>query len=295
MQSGNQEISEGVVEVLKTFRTHLSNLPIDVIIDSPGGEMRASFLATLVFQSCCDYVAVVPRFAKSGATLFSLGSSEIIFGRWAELGPLDPQIESFQIERRYFRQSESALEGFHASRYAQEEVLRHLDSYVDFFIKIGLSSKSTMQEAVRLAEATIGKVYSNVSPFELGSAGRMLDVMQKYCLRIMQKSYKAKSEAQRAKIAKSLVWDYPTHDYYIDFNEATQIGLLASEAPDNIQMLLDELAAHYGKTPCLGVALPIAVPPVVAPNAAVVTTGGSVAQQATQVPATTTGDGNGKK
>jgi hypothetical protein len=123
----------------------------------------------------------------------------------------------------------------------------------------------------------------------------MLDVMQKYCLRIMQKSYKAKSEAQRAKIAKSLVWDYPTHDYYIDFNEATQIGLLASEAPDNIQMLLDELAAHYGKTPCLGVALPIAVPPVVAPNAAVVTTGGSVAQQATQVPATTTGDGNGKK
>lgn len=261
LHAGDQEINGFTVEILKKYVTSIKNWPIDVIIHSPGGEMQAAFKSTLIFQSICEYTAVIPKYAKSGATLFSLGGSEIIFGKWAELGPLDPQVPTFVTERKYWRGSaESALESFHATRYAQREVIQQFNAFIDFLISVGLSGKSSVQDAIKLTEATIGKVYSNVSSFDLGSSGRLLDVMEQYCLRVLQKSYSSLSLPQRKNITKQFVWEYPIHDYYIDCEEAGKMKLRVSEAPNNIQVLLDELNPDYGNCGCLGIALPIPAP-----------------------------------
>jgi len=251
----SRNIDGTTVEVLKKFGHALSDLKIDVIIDSPGGDMDASFKSTLIFQSLCNYVAVVPRLAKSGATLFTLGASEIIMGKWAELGPLDPQIESIQTERHYFREQESALESFHAARFAQREVLEHLDTFYFYLFRAGLSAKYSVFEAIKLIEATIGRIYPNVNPFELGSSGRILEVMKKYCIRIMKNSYASTTELVRERVAHHLVWDYPSHDFYIDLDEAKSIGLKVTEAELSIQKLLNELEPFYGKIFAIGLVL----------------------------------------
>src|SRR5829696_2620772 len=66
---------------------------IALIIDSLGGDAKSAYqLATLFRRYCGGFVAVVPRYAKSAASLLTIGADEIILGRCAELGPLDTQI-----------------------------------------------------------------------------------------------------------------------------------------------------------------------------------------------------------
>ena len=218
--------------------------------------MEESFRAPYLFQTFCPkYAAVVPRLAKSGATLFSLGASEILMGRWAELGPLDPQVSQSNDERRYFSSPESALESFHALKFAQKEVTEYLDAFFYFLTKRGVSGRHAVREAKELIEATIGRIYTNVSPFELGSSGRILEVMEKYCLKVMQANYK-KDDIPR--IAHQLVWGYPDHRYFIDRMEARSLGLHVKDASDEEQALLDELGhiTSNFESRCLGTLLP---------------------------------------
>ena len=139
------EISSKTTRILELYKSVIPELGgVDVIIQSPGGDLKASFRAPYVFQSFCDdFVAVIPRFAKSGATLFSLGAPQIMMGRWAELGPLDPQVaSSSSAERHYFNEAESALESFHALKYVQKEVTEYLDIFVAFLIGRGISPRT---------------------------------------------------------------------------------------------------------------------------------------------------------
>ena len=64
-----------------------------MIINSPGGSIEPAYL----ISKCCKEYAekfevVIPRKAKSAATLISLGADEIHMGIMSELGPIDPQM-----------------------------------------------------------------------------------------------------------------------------------------------------------------------------------------------------------
>lgn len=73
----------------------LSDIPkekVAIVVDSPGGFANTSYQLARLFQKRCgSYISVVPRFAKSAATLFALGAEEIVVGDYGELGPLDAQ------------------------------------------------------------------------------------------------------------------------------------------------------------------------------------------------------------
>ena len=177
-------------------------------------------------------------------------------GQWAELGPLDPQISRSNIDRRYFSSPESALESFHALRFAQKEVTEYLDIFVDFLTKRGIAPRHAVQEAKELIEATIGHIYTNVTPFELGSSGRALEVMERYCSKILGKSY---DEEKIKAITQKLVWEYPDHEFFIDAEEARQIGLNVKIANQKEQALLDEFSKMLARTNdnlCLGTLIP---------------------------------------
>ena len=65
-----------------------------MIIHSSGGSVEPAYL----ISKCCKeyakkFVIVIPRKAKSAATLISLGADEIHMGIMSELGPIDPQID----------------------------------------------------------------------------------------------------------------------------------------------------------------------------------------------------------
>ncbi len=65
---------------------------IMILLDSGGGIARAAYKIAKIFKEQCDSFGVlVPRWAKSAATLLSLGADKLLLGKFAELGPLDAQ------------------------------------------------------------------------------------------------------------------------------------------------------------------------------------------------------------
>lgn len=64
---------------------------------SDGGKIEPAYLISKACKRLSNekFVVLIPRRAKSAATLISLGANEIHMGLLSELGPIDPQINGF--------------------------------------------------------------------------------------------------------------------------------------------------------------------------------------------------------
>ena len=101
-----------------------------VLIDSPGGYADCAYrLVKAIRDHAVTVQALVPRRAKSAATLVCLGADQILMGPTGELGPLDPQIEdpAGGIQRR------SALEMFQGLEQLRDYSIITLDAFITFF------------------------------------------------------------------------------------------------------------------------------------------------------------------
>ncbi len=80
--------------IYSTVTSFPAKKPILLILYSNGGAMESAYLIGKLIQEHTDrFVAVVPRQAKSAATLLCCAAHEIHMGSLSELGPIDPQID----------------------------------------------------------------------------------------------------------------------------------------------------------------------------------------------------------
>lgn len=86
----SDEDLETIYEVLEeSFKEPTKKL--EVILTSTGGRASVAYgLVKLLRKYCSELNVIIPRKAKSGATLFSLGCDKIFMSEIAELGPIDP-------------------------------------------------------------------------------------------------------------------------------------------------------------------------------------------------------------
>lgn len=90
-----------------------SNKNLDLIINSPGGRPLA---AERIINVCRTYSTgfrvVVPKLAKSAATMIAFGADSILLGESSELGPVDPQIPYVdQTGKTVIRSAYSIIKG----------------------------------------------------------------------------------------------------------------------------------------------------------------------------------------
>jgi ClpP class serine protease len=79
--------------IIRAIRTTPPNVPIMMILHTPGGlVLAASQIARALKAHPAKKVVVVPHYAMSGGTLIALAADEIIMDPNAVLGPLDPQL-----------------------------------------------------------------------------------------------------------------------------------------------------------------------------------------------------------
>lgn len=80
-------------EVLRAVKLTDDEIPIDLILHTPGGLVLA---AEQIAHALCRHPArvtvFVPHYAMSGGTLISLAANEIVMDENAVLGPVDPQL-----------------------------------------------------------------------------------------------------------------------------------------------------------------------------------------------------------
>lgn len=83
-------------QVLRAIRLTPPNMPIDILLHTPGGLVLAAEQIARGIQKHPGKVTVlVPHYAMSGGTLLALAADEIVMDPNAVLGPVDPQIGNF--------------------------------------------------------------------------------------------------------------------------------------------------------------------------------------------------------
>jgi ClpP class serine protease len=83
-------------EVLRAIRMTEPDVPIDLVLHTPGGLVLAAFqIARALREHPAKVTAFVPHYAMSGGTLICLAADEIIMSPHAVLGPIDPQLDKF--------------------------------------------------------------------------------------------------------------------------------------------------------------------------------------------------------
>lgn len=80
-------------EILRAIRMTPENMPIDLIVHTPGGiALAATQIANALVKHKAPVRVIVPHYAMSGGTLIALSADEIIMDPNAVLGPVDPQV-----------------------------------------------------------------------------------------------------------------------------------------------------------------------------------------------------------
>lgn len=86
----NVEDSE---QILRAIRLTPPNLPIDLVVHTPGGLVLASEqIARALLKHPAKVTVMVPHYAMSGGTMIALSADEIMMDENAVLGPVDPQL-----------------------------------------------------------------------------------------------------------------------------------------------------------------------------------------------------------
>lgn len=80
-------------EVLRAIHLTDDNVPLDLVLHTPGGLVLAALqIARAVRAHKAKVTVFVPHYAMSGGTLIALAADEIVICQHAVLGPIDPQL-----------------------------------------------------------------------------------------------------------------------------------------------------------------------------------------------------------
>ena len=209
---------------------------LSVLLDSSGGDIECAYRSILALRDVVDDIEVlVPGWAKSAATFFCLAADSIHIGRYGELGPLDPQM----LDRTGSARRVSALESSKALDRLLNYSLESLDGIVLFLLdRTHMDIPQAIENSQPLFASIASSLYSQVDPRELGEATRSLSISEEYAVRVMQRwGYQELDEGKIRGIARRLVWDYPTHGFVIDLEEAREIGLTAERLDETSDII----------------------------------------------------------
>lgn len=165
--------------------------PILFILHSTGGYTGPAYLIGKLLHEYSNnqLEVVVPRRAKSGATLLCCSANHIHMGSLSELGPIDPQFEGMP-----------AL-GLKSAIQHIAELIAEYPHATNLFAKYMTNS---------------------IKPIHLGHYERVAESAVQYAERLLQ-PHKDSLAQSPEKIAKSLVYSYKDHGFVIDKQEAQSI------------------------------------------------------------------------
>ena len=83
-------------KILRAIRLTPSDVPIDLILHTPGGLVLATEqIARALIRHQAKVTVFVPHYAMSGGTMLALAADEIVMDENAVLGPVDPQLGNY--------------------------------------------------------------------------------------------------------------------------------------------------------------------------------------------------------
>jgi len=196
-----------------------------LMLTSPGGDPNAAekllFMCRKRFTD--GFYVVVPNYAKSAATMISLGSDKILMGYLAELGPIDPQVQVGTIPGQSVP-ARSFIDGLENIRTKIRDEGDPVNMYVPMLSKI--------------------------RPEVIAICQRGIEDSKNFAAKWL-KQYMLKDDHKQAdKVAKWLSEgkEYKSHGKMIDCAEAKDVLKLEAEEINKDSQLWDEIWELYARS-----------------------------------------------
>lgn len=184
---------------------------LDIIINSFGGDADAAFHISKILHKHCNgkLTFIVPRFAKSAATLMCCAGDSIIMDEPSELGPVDPQITD-------------SIKGERYSALSIKDTMLFLDKIEKECNNDNSDCNNVIREAIK-----------NIPLMEIGDNLRALNHISEYLedllkMRMFKEEIKInKEEAENniKNIVLKLREGHYSHSRCIDYESAKDMGL----------------------------------------------------------------------
>lgn len=231
----NNPIYDGLQhEFLERKNEISSEQPALLLIDSLGGDARVAYQIARLFNRRAGFIALIPRYAKSAATLLALGAHHICMGLDAELGPLDAQLADVEREGII-----SALDEVHTLHRLNAAAIEVFDQTMWLLIgRTGKKIDSILPHTLEYTANFIRPLIENIDAVHYTQMARVLRVAEEYAIRLLSSKH---TEEEARKIAQSLVEEYPEHGFVIDSDEAKKIGLKVQNPLPELDAIFDKL------------------------------------------------------
>jgi hypothetical protein len=216
----SREESMGLAHIIEDVeRNHGLPPGLILLIETIGGNGASAYSMARLLRTKFEKITVfVPHFALSAGTMIACIGDEIVMDVTSQLGPFDAQIEV----KEYGTISASA-------------VRKGIDITTDYYRRKGI------KDARAAVEGRIDPVIQGLVE-EAQRAGEV------YLTEILTQAKYKKRVVK--KIVRTLVWDFPTHEFPITAERAQEMGLrvaLRSEYPDLwvvMEQWMERLAFH---------------------------------------------------
>ena len=177
--------------IYKATTTLREKRDIGLVITSGGGQIEPAYLISKLCREVTfnKFVTVVPRRAKSGATLICCGADEIHMGQLSELGPIDPQLDKLPA-------------------LGLKNAVEHLAELVTQYPKA--------------AEMFSKYLTSSLDLENLGYYERVAESAAQYAERLLGRRI-SPLKSKPEEVAQHLVYGYKDHGFVIDRMEAESI------------------------------------------------------------------------
>jgi len=202
-----------------------------LVLNSEGGDIHAAYTLIEILRMECDqFEVLIPLWAKSAATLISLAADKIYMTPISELGPLDTQVR--EPGDMLFK---GALDEVAAILQVRQEAFEAFDHFFALLLKRsgGMRISELLEPAGKFIANLMSPLYNQIDPAKYGKRVRQLDIGLEYAKRVLRR-YKLYDDGDASSLAEKLVFQYPSHSFVINYNEAQVLNLPVELIKDDV-------------------------------------------------------------
>lgn len=157
--------------VLRAIKLTDPNVPIDLILHTPGGLVLAcEQIARALCRHPAKVTVFVPHYAMSGGTLIALAADEIVMDENAVLGPVDPQLGQTPAASVLKVVEQKPIAEIEDSTLILADVARKAIEQVKQTVVEIVSERMDAERAARLADTLATGVWTHDYPITVREA-----------------------------------------------------------------------------------------------------------------------------
>jgi ClpP class serine protease len=158
-------------EVLRAIQMTDENVPLDLVLHTPGGLVLAALqIARAIRGHKAKVTVFVPHYAMSGGTLIALAADEIVMSSHAVLGPIDPQLGQSPAVSLIKVVEEKPVAKVEDQTLILADVGRKAIAQVKQSASELLDRRLPVQEATKLAETLTAGTWTHDYPISASAA-----------------------------------------------------------------------------------------------------------------------------